>query len=473
MAQRARVAVAASGGRDSTALLHCATRQARALGVEVVALHVHHGLQPQADAWLAQVRAQARRWGAGFVATRLDGGVPRGQSVEAWARRERYAALAEMARQAGCDLVLLAHHRRDQAETVLLQALRGGGAAGLAAMPLQIERNGMVWARPWLAQPREAIEAYLRRHRLAWVDDESNATPRHARNRLRLQVWPALLAAFPDVEGTLTEVARRAQDAAAIVAAVAQADLQAVLRVDDGLDAAGCLSLPPPRRREVLRCWLQQAVPTPVPETLVRRLADELSRDGAAGLVGTAGSARAAGLDASSGIPCLKANGRWPAGPGEVRLYRGALQWVPNPQPAASPPRPMTLDLSAVGRHRVPGWRGSWVVQPVRAGGIGIDRLGEAEMRARSGGEQFQAMPGGMPRSLKKQFQAAAVPSWARRAPLLFARDGALLCVPGLGIDARQMAKPGDLQCALRWEPEPAEAAQAASDSPGSAAGSA
>ena len=124
----ARVAVAASGGRDSTALLHCTVRQARDEGIEVLALHVHHGLMPQADDWLRQVRSQALRWGATFACRRLTGKPARGQSVEAWARIERYRALAEMATDAQCDLVLLAHHRRDQAETWLLQALRGEAA---------------------------------------------------------------------------------------------------------------------------------------------------------------------------------------------------------------------------------------------------------------------------------------------------------------------------------------------------------
>ena len=153
------VAVAASGGRDSTALLHATARAARDLGLEVHALHVHHGLVADADAWLERLEAQCRRWRAAglpvhFHSTRLDGRPARGESVEAWARRERYQALAAMARHAGCALVLLAHHRRDQAETFLLQALRGAGPAGLAAMPRRAERAGLTWARPWLAQPR-------------------------------------------------------------------------------------------------------------------------------------------------------------------------------------------------------------------------------------------------------------------------------------------------------------------------------
>ena len=122
-----RVAVAASGGRDSTALLHATLRAAQPSGIEVLALHVHHGLHADADAWQAHVHAQARRWGAGFDTRRLAGQPGPGDSVEAWARRGRYQALAEMARAAGCDLVLLAQHQRDQAETFLLQAMRGGG----------------------------------------------------------------------------------------------------------------------------------------------------------------------------------------------------------------------------------------------------------------------------------------------------------------------------------------------------------
>lgn len=95
-----------------------------------------------------------------------------------------------MALDEGATVVLLAHHERDQAETLLLQALRGAGVAGLAGMPQSIERHGITWVRPWLRQPRSAIEAYVRLHRLRHVDDDSNEHPRYARNRLRLEVCP-------------------------------------------------------------------------------------------------------------------------------------------------------------------------------------------------------------------------------------------------------------------------------------------
>ena len=307
------VAVATSGGRDSTALLHATVRQAQALGVEVVALHVHHGLMPDADHWLEQVRRQARRLGARFACERLDGTPAPGESVEAWARKHRYEALARMARAQGCDLVLLAQHRRDQAETFLIQALRGGGAAGLAAMPRSARREGITWARPWLGSPREAIVAYLRRHRLRFVDDPSNADPRFARGRLRV-LWLALNEAFPDAEATLARAAQRAAIDAAVVAEVAEGDLAA-------LGAAGCalpiepwLRLSLPRRMSALRRWLATVLSQPVPETLVRRLVVELpGRESARWQAGEVDLVRRRGLLA----PAAPAPRRSDGGPSE------------------------------------------------------------------------------------------------------------------------------------------------------------
>src|SRR3954468_17667909 len=152
MADRPVVAVACSGGRDSVALLHAARRAAHSLAADVVALHVHHGLMADADRWASEVEALCEGWNIGFLCARLAGAPSAGESVEAWARRERYRALGRLAREAGAGIVLLGHHLHDQAETVLLQALRGAGPAGLAAMPRLVEREGLLWARPWLAR---------------------------------------------------------------------------------------------------------------------------------------------------------------------------------------------------------------------------------------------------------------------------------------------------------------------------------
>ncbi len=240
------VGVAWSGGRDSTALLHSTAVAAAAEGLRVVALHVHHGWSPNADAWVAHCDRELKRWKRrglhiALSVARLESRPQRGESVEAWARAARYNALQRMAMEEGASLVLMAHHRRDQAETLLLQALRGAGVAGLAGMPDAFVRGGIHWARPWLGVRREDIEGYVRRHRLVHIDDESNLDPRFARNRLRLQVWPALLQAFPDAEGSLADASRWAGQATDCLRELAEQDLSSV--VSEGLERGRCSCL--------------------------------------------------------------------------------------------------------------------------------------------------------------------------------------------------------------------------------------
>ncbi|HSW04548.1 tRNA lysidine(34) synthetase TilS [Aquabacterium sp.] len=429
----ATVAVAFSGGRDSLALLHATVRAAKDCGAQVVALHVHHGLMAEADAWAQSAIRLCGRWQrAGWPLRlrwhRLDSAPARGDSIEAWARRERYAALAQLAREEGATLLLLAQHRRDQAETVLLQALRGAGPRGLAAMPRVVDRHGLCWARPWLDQPREAIEAYVRRHRLKPIDDPSNLDPRFARSRLRLQVWPALCAAFEDADITLTQVARRAQEADAALAELAAIDLAASATAN-GLQRPRWLLLSAARRANALRAWLAALTAQTThegrgaPEALVQRLLTEWPE---------------------------RANGRWPAGAGrELVSYRGVLRLAVELQPAGQAQR---VDLSQAGRVSLPAWAGEYRVEPVDQGGVPPCALREAELRPRSGGEQFQRAPNTPPRSLKKQYQLAGVAADLRQGPLVWA-DGQLVYVPGLGIDARVVAPAGTPQLRLQWLP--------------------
>jgi tRNA(Ile)-lysidine synthase len=169
-------------------------------------------------------------------------------------------------------------------------------------MPKLARRDGITWARPWRDVPREAIEAYARKHRLRWVDDDSNDDDRFARNRLRLRVWPALVGAFGDAEVALAGAAARMAHAAAALEESAAFDL-ATIADDRGLDLAAWRSLPPARRRQALLQWLRRALDTDAPPaTLVGRLMEEALVDG---------------------------HRRWPAPGGELRSYRGRLQRAP------------------------------------------------------------------------------------------------------------------------------------------------
>lgn len=442
------VAVAYSGGRDSIALLHATAVAAREVpGLSVVALHVHHGLSVHADAWLAHAQATCQDWADQglpvslvYREVTLDSGG--GESIEALARAARYTALHEMALEAGADLLLLAHHQQDQAETLLLQALRGGGVAGLAGMPRDQVRQGVRWVRPWLDHPRAVIEAYVARHGLNHIDDDSNTDTRLARNRLRLTVWPALLAAFPDAEVNLAASARRVADALPLVAHWHEQAVQALtphacapsIAPVRGLDASVWSQWPAAERREALRYWYAQVAGQALPARWVERLADEVP-----------------GLVQRQQAVC------WvPVG---LSLYRGILSWEQasdvHDLPAA--PEVVTLEVRALGDWAVPQWGGTLRVTEVTQGGVEAALLSEITLRDRAGGEQFQAGPGRPPRTLKKQFQAAGVPAWKRQGPIVYA-GARLLYVPGLGMDARVWAPAGVPQWALMWVREPVSA---------------
>lgn len=444
MAERLVVAVACSGGRDSVALLHAALNAARALGTSVVALHVHHGLMADADRWACEVEALCERWNTAFRCERLTGSPAAGESVEAWARRERYLALARMARDEGASIVLLGHHLHDQAETVLLQALRGAGPAGLAAMPRVVERDGLTWARPWIARTGAEIDAHVAPLGVDVASDPSNADPRFARSRLRRDVMPALRLAFPEADVALAAVARRAGEARALLDEVAAEDLRR-LGAGDALPLAAWRALSVARRTNALRAWLGGVLAAPVPQTLVDRLLAETLDD---------------------------ATRRWPVGGGRVlRSWRGALAVVA-PARAGVTPAPTlarasgALSLLRCDRYGLDGWNGTLEVFATPQRGIAPHRLAQITARDRAGGEQFQLQPAGTARSLKKQYQALGVPTEGRDGPLLFDADGALLFVPGLGVDARAWALPDAPQWGICWHPSPHRPASQAKAEP-------
>ncbi len=332
-----------------------------------------------------------------------------------------------MAISQGSDVVLLGHHRRDQAETMMIQALRGAGPAGLAGMPRSTFRDGVNWMRPWLKRSRDDIDSYVRLHALAHIEDDSNADTRFTRNRLRVQIWPAVAAAFPQAEASLAASAARSAEAAEALAELAQIDLAHC--ATDSLHIDRWLTLSPARRSNSLRCWLKAQTGAAAPASTVLRLLDEL--------------------------PESATGSRWQLASGELRCHRGQLRYHTLQAEPLSDSREAGLIVDRASTHLLPGWGGRLQFSRVDEGGVPLAWLGQLELRARLGNEQFQEGPGRPPRSLKKQFQAAGVPEWDRRGPLVYS-GGQLVYVPGLGIDSRAVGLPGQALMMLTWLPDAA-----------------
>ncbi len=275
----AALAVAYSGGADSTALLvevarHVASRPAGP-GATLFAFHVHHGLQAAADEFEHHgetfCRALQPVADVRFVVETIRVPLPPGASVEAQAREARYTALASMARRHGVGDVLLAQHADDQVETLLIALGRGAGIAGLAGMSASFEREGVRFARPLLEVPGPPIRAWLVEQGIAFVDDPSNADERFTRNRLRRRVLPALEQALPAFRETFTRSARLAAQARSLIDEVAADD---AVRVGEPPSIQALHGLSRARQAHALRHWLRQRHQTTPSEAQLDALLD-------------------------------------------------------------------------------------------------------------------------------------------------------------------------------------------------------
>jgi len=416
-----RVAVALSGGRDSIALLDAASRIAGRARITLVAFHVHHGLSPNADRWSLFCRDACAARDIAFVSRHVSVARNARVSVEAAARKLRYDALAALAQAHAVDAVLLGHHADDQAETVLLQLLRGAGPRGLAAMPAIAVDRGVRWLRPLLGITRQALDAEVTARRLDYIDDESNADARYRRNALRARAVPALRAIAPGYPDTLVRAARHQAEAAALLDELAALDAQGAC---DGatLDRAVLRSLGAPRARNLLR-WFVRQHGLPAPSSA--RLGEMLRQ-----LTSAGDDARTALVHAGSELGVHR---------GRVCVHRRApdaysLRW--------------TGDGSIVLPH------GTLVFEAAATAGIAARHLAAARVTLRSGtpGERLR-VGGHLRRGVADLLREAGVPAWARTGvPRVYCGD-VLAAVACAGVDAAFAAAPGEPAVALGWHP--------------------
>ena len=422
----ARIVIALSGGRDSIALLDALARLAAAHRVTLSAMHVHHGLSANADAWAAFCAAECSRRDVPLVIRRVRVEHRGGTSLEAEARSARYAALGA----AEAEFVALAHHADDQAETLLLQLLRGAGPHGLAAMPAQrAGRPGVVLLRPFLALPRSVIDAYARARGLAWVDDESNADIDVRRNFVRHEIANRLAAAFPGYPETLVRSAAHQAEAATLIDELAAEDAAGAIVVDSlcgaTLSRAALIALDqraPHRARNLLRWFLRQ---------------HELRHPSTARLKAMHEQLLHAAPDARVTL-----------------VHGGAVIGIHRDRIAVHPPAVPAFEIAWRGEAQLalPHGTLAFVAGTGAALRAALPNRGVV-IRVRTGGERIQLAPDRQPRALKRILQEVEMPFWVRDSlPLVFCGD-TLAVVPGVGVAAAFRAPAGAAGYAVDWHP--------------------
>lgn len=406
-----RLSVGFSGGLDSTVLLHLLAGLRDELGFTLSAVHVHHGLSPQADAWVEHCRRQCAALNVPLQVARV--AVNRaGLGFEAAAREARYRVFAGV----DADALALAQQRDDQAETVLLQLLRGAGMKGLAAMPAERALGPIKLLRPLLDVTRGEIEAYARAQGLSWVDDESNADAAMRRNAARHHLLPVLEGLFPGGAATLAQAAATFAETASLLDALACLDGAAA---PDGLAVAHLAELDAARARNLLRHYLElHGIP-------IRR--DRLHEALAQML-----EARA---DAQPVVDF---------GTASLRRFQGRVVLVKNPSPQAARTwywrNEAELELGAAGSLRFTAVMGRGVRLP-----------GQVLVALRQGGEKLGPDVRRPSRTLKNLLREAGVPPWLReRLPLIYV-DGRLAWAAEIGADAAFQAGPDDPGWLISW----------------------
>ena len=428
---RARLVLGLSGGLDSVVLLEVLRRLAGPLGFRLSCVHVNHGISPNARRWAAFCERRCKRHAIALTVHEVDVEPYRAEGMEAAARRARYQVYARQQ----ADFIVLAQHLDDQAETVLLQLLRGAGVKGGAAMPpmreQDLSRQGKhkrvpAILRPMLAVSRKQIEAYARANKLKWVEDESNADIRRDRNFLRHRVLPVIGQAFPGYRATLARAAGHLAEASLILDELAQADAKLAVS-GNKLAVAALQRLGVPRAKNLLR-WLllQQGQAAPEAERLQEGLRQLFE----------------AGDDAAVRVAL---------GAYELRRYGGHAYLLPSLPDA---PAGFRRDRDGKRVWPLPELGGTLLFVRGRGAGLDCALIGERglSVRLRQGGEKLRLQPGGSTRSLKNLLQEARMPPWEReRLPLIYCAD-TLVAVPGLGVAGGWQAGAGNVGWTITWQ---------------------
>ena len=410
------ILIGLSGGVDSVVLLHLLHNLAPQYKWQLSALHVHHGISPNANGWADFCVDLCARFQIPLSIEHVDIAPLRAHGIEAAARKLRHEAFASQQ----CDFVALAHHADDQAETLLLQLLRGAGVRGASSMPVlsESQRAGQAGLpcllRPMLQCSRREIVDYAAAHDLQWIEDESNSDDSYPRNFLRHRVMPLLEERFPAYRDTLARSTQHFAEASKLLDELAQVDAAQAIE-GETLNVAALLALHLPRAKNLLRYFLY-SLGVPMPQTV--QLDDMLEQL----------------CNAREDAAVCITYGDW-----QVRRYRGKVY--------------VMRELCGIEQSFMLPWHGEaeldWHALNARVrfehthtAGISLAKLqcAPVTLRLRDGGETLRPHLNASKRTLKNLLQEHNVPPWQRdRLPLLYCGDE-LVCVPGVAIAAEYLS---------------------------------
>jgi len=390
--------LALSGGLDSCLLLHLLVKAG--LGPRLSAVHIDHQLQADSQGWARFCQALADQQGIPLAIEKV--AVDMANGLEAGARDARYSVLLPLARAQGATLVM-AHHRNDQAETLLFRLLRGAGVQGLSAMREHSRQQGVALWRPLLSVGRQTLEDWGASLSLSWREDPSNQDQSLRRNYLRHTIFPALRDRWPGADGTLARTADHMAEASELLSEIAQQDADSLGVAGASFPLTDLADLSLARQRNVLRWWLQQNRATAPSAAVLEQL-------------------RVLHLAAGDS----QARVEW--GGYAARLYRGALYLAS--REAFQPWQGDVLWREGAPPPALPHWHWSkqggerdiWVLRPP----------GSLQLRALSG--SLVVRRNGLHQQIKELWRAAGVPPWQRRQWPLLLRDGEVVSVPLVGL---------------------------------------
>jgi tRNA(Ile)-lysidine synthase len=408
-----------SGGLDSAVLLHAVSslchpgavqQNSGSLSINVQAIHVHHGLSPLADQWAQHCLNEAAKLNISCHIERLADKPKSGESIEHWAREGRYACFAKYIKKD--DLLLTAHHQDDQAETVLLQLMRGAGPKGLSAMPAFNTFSEGIHTRPFLTISRQELEAYAKQHGLVFVEDHSNQDTRFDRNFIRHQVMPVLKQRWPSCNELISRAAQNCAEQEQVLQEYIEAEtLICPQTKTQSLAIDALLHFSSAKQNLLLRTWAHKISQ----KTPGRQLLESIRRN----LLSAAKDAE----------PYLK----W--GDWEFHRYQAQLYLI-----QALPEVPQNYSVRWDGNKplQVPTWPELLSKEYLANQGLEVDKLDwtQVTVKLRQGGERCHPKGRQHSQTLKKCLQEYYVLPWLRdRMPLIYCADklvmavGAFVCI--------------------------------------------